>query len=153
VGARKFQYKDIWGTTKGTNWFPESIYFRGYLDTFTFGVDYGGETGVVETTYDFEPAAAATAPKVVALNNRSLLECDYEPRYVGHRVIGGIGLTGDAMKSTPSATARIAQMLKRKGIIPPLESKSYERGSAAANYYVELEQFERAINALCAELF
>lgn len=81
VGARKFQYNGIWGATKGINWFPESIYFKGYLDTFTFGVDYGGETGVVETTYDFEPAAAATAPKVVALNNRSLVECDYDPEH------------------------------------------------------------------------
>lgn len=76
VGARKYIYKDIWGKTVATNWFPESVNFRGYVDTFTMGIDFGTpeEPNVVETTYDFEPAAAAKAPRLVALNLRSICE-------------------------------------------------------------------------------
>lgn len=50
VGARK------WGTvTPFGNWVTESAGFKGYVDSFKLGVDYGTEESpnVVETTYDF----------------------------------------------------------------------------------------------------
>lgn len=76
VGARKYAYKDIWGHADLQNWYPESINFRGYVDTFKLGVDYGTpeSPNVVETTFDFEPAAATATPDVVACNLRSLCE-------------------------------------------------------------------------------
>jgi hypothetical protein len=76
VGARKYIYKDIWGSATSKNWFPESVNFRGYVDTFTMGIDYGTpeEPNVVERTFDFEPAPGMTKPTTVALNMRSICE-------------------------------------------------------------------------------
>jgi hypothetical protein len=90
VGARKFAYNGIWGATANKNWFPESINFRGYVDTFTLGIDYGTpeEPNVVETTYDFEPAAATKAPRLVSLNLRSICEGDGD-EFVGTTVRTG----------------------------------------------------------------
>lgn len=78
VGARKSQYKDIWGATTGKNWIPESCWFKGYVDTFTIGVDFNSDGDDADqgeqTTYDFEPAATAQEPELVALNMRSICE-------------------------------------------------------------------------------
>jgi hypothetical protein len=78
VGARKFQYKDIWGSSTSVNWYVESVNFKGYVDTFTLGIDFnddGDDTDEGEkTTYDFEPAAATADPMVVGLNMKSICQ-------------------------------------------------------------------------------
>jgi hypothetical protein len=78
VGARKFQYNGIWGGS-GV-WFPESINFKGYVDTFTLGVDLNNDGDDADEgeqiTYDFEPSADTADPQVVALNLRSICEGD-----------------------------------------------------------------------------
>lgn len=89
VGARKFAYNGIWGATSNTNWFPESINFRGYVDTFTLGVDFNGdgddEDPGENTTFDFEPAAATPTPRLVAMNLRSIAEGQDLGGYTGDR--------------------------------------------------------------------
>lgn len=82
VGARKFAHSNIWSNQGvNTNWFPESLNFKGYADTFTIAVEYGTEEepDVVETTYDFEPAADAKEPQLISCNLRSRCEGDWDP--------------------------------------------------------------------------
>jgi hypothetical protein len=76
VGARKFQYSGMWGSSGTASWYPESINFKGYLDTFTLGIDYGTpeSPNVVENTFDFEPAEGAKKPQLVALNMASICQ-------------------------------------------------------------------------------
>ncbi|MCX6814693.1 MAG: hypothetical protein NTY20_03525 [Candidatus Aenigmarchaeota archaeon] len=81
-------------------------------------------------------------------------EYGYEPRYVGYRDVAGMSLTGDAMRGTPGMIARTSGILAKEGISISMQSQSDEKvGPTVINYYVESGDFERAVRALCRELF
>jgi len=65
VGAR-FVNMTKWPDGSNTNWFTESINFRGHMDHFTLGVDG------VNVAYDFEPAPGDVGPRNVFTNQRNL---------------------------------------------------------------------------------
>lgn len=64
VGARKWS-TPIFGEGASISWGVDYIGFRGYMDHFTLGIDG------TSVTYDFEPAANAPDPKILARANRS----------------------------------------------------------------------------------
>lgn len=79
VGARKFAHSNIWSNQgSNTSWYRESVFFKGYVDTFTMGIDYGTPEApnVVETTFDFEPDETTPKPELVSMNLRSACEGD-----------------------------------------------------------------------------
>jgi aspartate kinase len=84
---------------------------------------------------------------------KCLREYGYNPRDVSSRNVGGISLTGDAMRGAPGVTARISGVLGRENVNIIMGGQTDEKGSSAINYYVELEHFGKAIRALCSDLF
>jgi len=69
VGARMSSI--VW-PTESTNWFSESIGFRGCVDYFTLGIDLNGTNSDNDAnerfTYNFEPVAGTPPPEVVCAN-------------------------------------------------------------------------------------
>jgi aspartate kinase len=78
----------------------------------------------------------------------------YEPNYVGYDEAVGISFVGDSMRGTPGVTARIAGALAKEGVNIVMGGQSNEKvGPTCISYYVEVKDAERALKALCKELF
>ncbi|MCX6818296.1 MAG: hypothetical protein NTU57_05570 [Candidatus Aenigmarchaeota archaeon] len=86
-----------------------------------------------------------------ALLKNHLEKLGHEPE-VSSRTLGGIGLTGDAMKDIPGTTSFLTGILGKRGINIVISSQVDVAGPAI-NLYVKQPDMKEAVNAFCEELF
>ncbi|RLI98172.1 MAG: hypothetical protein DRO99_01400 [Candidatus Aenigmatarchaeota archaeon] len=83
----------------------------------------------------------------------SLAESGYSPVIEG-REVGGISITGEAMKGRPGTLSYLSGILGRECVSVVMGSQSDEAvSSPTINFYVEGGELDRTVKRLCEELF
>ena len=78
----------------------------------------------------------------------------FNPNYVGYDEAVGITFVGDSIKGTPGVTTRISGVFAKEDISIIMGGHGNEKaGPTCISYYVDVKDAERAIKALCKELF
>ena len=84
---------------------------------------------------------------------RHLSEYGYSPDISG-REVGGISMTGEAMRRRPGTLSQLAGALSSRQISITMSSQSDEAIlSPTINFYVDPDRLNEAVQAMCKELF
>jgi hypothetical protein len=99
--------------TDGITWTNDYLWFKGYVDLFTLGIDG------TNVTYNFEPAANAVPPRVVATNNDDAYDSiTRNPSFQNERltkVFGKITYRNAAVCKLDDGAGRVIECILYKG--------------------------------------